>query len=293
MRAIFMIPTKPPPTFTHPEDYSDEMIDFVKKCLIKDPMKRSSATELLEHEWIKETCESFEANNGSSTLLAQLVEHSMDKIQAFREKEDEESGSGSDSSDDDEGEKSGSSKVDDGGGGGGLPPTSDDWDSGTMVMTQPKSSGGGLPPTSDDWDCGTMVMTKPKSSGGGLPPTSDDWDSGTMVMTKPKKSGGGLPPTSDDWDSGTMVMTKVAVRSSRGDYDEEDFDSGTMIMTGGGGGSSFADARERFNREQQEGKTADVTETAYGNYLSSKKKNLACLNKIDGMLLQITFLFLR
>ena len=39
MRAIFMIPTKPPPTFTHPEDYSEEMRDFLKLCLVKDPTK--------------------------------------------------------------------------------------------------------------------------------------------------------------------------------------------------------------------------------------------------------------
>jgi hypothetical protein len=34
-----MIPTKPPPTFTHPEDYSEEMRDFLKLCLVKDPTK--------------------------------------------------------------------------------------------------------------------------------------------------------------------------------------------------------------------------------------------------------------
>ena len=35
MRAIFMIPTNPPPTFRKPELWSDEFTDFVKKCLVK------------------------------------------------------------------------------------------------------------------------------------------------------------------------------------------------------------------------------------------------------------------
>ncbi|XP_069740472.1 serine/threonine-protein kinase 3/4 isoform X4 [Narcine bancroftii] len=53
MRAIFMIPTNPPPTFRKPELWSDEFTDFVKKCLVKNPEKRAAATELLQHPFIK------------------------------------------------------------------------------------------------------------------------------------------------------------------------------------------------------------------------------------------------
>lgn len=53
MRAIFMIPTKPPPSFRDPDRWSSEFIDFVQKCLVKNPEKRATANELLQHEFIK------------------------------------------------------------------------------------------------------------------------------------------------------------------------------------------------------------------------------------------------
>ncbi|KAL8591778.1 Serine/threonine-protein kinase 3 [Nucella lapillus] len=53
MRAIFMIPTKPPPSFRQPDKWSSEFIDFVSKCLVKNPENRATADELLEHEYIQ------------------------------------------------------------------------------------------------------------------------------------------------------------------------------------------------------------------------------------------------
>ncbi|XP_038658318.1 serine/threonine-protein kinase 3/4 [Scyliorhinus canicula] len=48
MRAIFMIPTNPPPTFRKPELWTDEFTDFVKQCLVKNPEQRAAATQLLQ-----------------------------------------------------------------------------------------------------------------------------------------------------------------------------------------------------------------------------------------------------
>lgn len=42
-----MIPTKPPPTFSQPERWSSEFIDFTSICLIKNPEERATATDLL------------------------------------------------------------------------------------------------------------------------------------------------------------------------------------------------------------------------------------------------------
>jgi len=58
MRAIFMIPTKPPPSFREPDRWSPEFIDFVTLCLVKNPEERASATALLQHDFIKnaKTC---------------------------------------------------------------------------------------------------------------------------------------------------------------------------------------------------------------------------------------------
>ncbi|XP_076437870.1 serine/threonine-protein kinase 3-like isoform X2 [Babylonia areolata] len=52
MRAIFMIPTKPPPSFRQPDKWSSEFIDFVSKCLVKNPENRATAEDLLEHDFI-------------------------------------------------------------------------------------------------------------------------------------------------------------------------------------------------------------------------------------------------
>jgi len=54
MRVIFVIPSRPPPTMTIPEDWSPELNDFVKKCLMKDPNERPDATTLLAHPFLKD-----------------------------------------------------------------------------------------------------------------------------------------------------------------------------------------------------------------------------------------------
>jgi serine/threonine kinase 3 len=72
MRAIFMIPTKPPPSFRDPDKWSPQFTDFVSKCLVKTPEQRPSAKELLEHDFIK--------NAKSSSILMQMIDEAQ-KIQ--------------------------------------------------------------------------------------------------------------------------------------------------------------------------------------------------------------------
>ncbi|XP_069778625.1 serine/threonine-protein kinase 3 isoform X2 [Narcine bancroftii] len=78
MRAIFMIPTNPPPTFRKPELWSDEFTDFVKKCLVKNPEQRTTATQLLQHAFIK--------NAKSVSILRDLISEAME-IKAKRHQE--------------------------------------------------------------------------------------------------------------------------------------------------------------------------------------------------------------
>lgn len=65
MRAIFMIPQKPPPSFREPDRWSTEFIDFVSLCLVKNPEERATASDLLEHEFIK--------NAKPRTILSQMI----------------------------------------------------------------------------------------------------------------------------------------------------------------------------------------------------------------------------
>uniref|UniRef100_A0A1B6H1B7 non-specific serine/threonine protein kinase n=1 Tax=Cuerna arida TaxID=1464854 RepID=A0A1B6H1B7_9HEMI len=65
MRAIFMIPTKPPPSFREPDQWSSEFIDFVSRCLVKNPEERATASEMLHHEFI--------GNAKPPTILGQMI----------------------------------------------------------------------------------------------------------------------------------------------------------------------------------------------------------------------------
>ncbi|XP_043363485.1 serine/threonine-protein kinase 3 isoform X5 [Dermochelys coriacea] len=78
LTAIFMIPTNPPPTFRKPELWSDEFTDFVKKCLVKNPEQRATATQLLQHTFIK--------NAKPVSILRDLITEAME-IKAKRHEE--------------------------------------------------------------------------------------------------------------------------------------------------------------------------------------------------------------
>lgn len=70
MRAIFMIPTKPPPSFREPDRWSPEFIDFVSLCLVKNPEERATATDLLQHEFIRNA----KPNSILSNMIAEAKE---------------------------------------------------------------------------------------------------------------------------------------------------------------------------------------------------------------------------
>ncbi|XP_037108451.1 serine/threonine-protein kinase 4-like isoform X2 [Syngnathus acus] len=76
MRAIFMIPSNPPPTLRDPDAWSPQFRDFVSQCLVKNPEKRATATQLLQHAFIKA------AKPGS--ILRALINDAMD-IKAKRQ----------------------------------------------------------------------------------------------------------------------------------------------------------------------------------------------------------------
>ncbi|XP_003385366.1 PREDICTED: serine/threonine-protein kinase 3-like [Amphimedon queenslandica] len=81
MRAIFMIPTKPPPTLKQADNFSNEFSDFISRCLVKSPEERPSATSLLQHRFVK--------GNKSIDIVKELVQLAMAKLEEEEEEEEE------------------------------------------------------------------------------------------------------------------------------------------------------------------------------------------------------------
>ncbi|XP_071350292.1 serine/threonine-protein kinase 4-like [Trachinotus anak] len=96
MRAIFMIPTNPPPTFRNPNLWSSEFQDFVSQCLVKNPENRATATQLLQHPFIKSA--------KPSSILRALITDAMEiKLKKQEEAEQrEQDAEDDDNSEDDE-----------------------------------------------------------------------------------------------------------------------------------------------------------------------------------------------
>lgn len=66
LKVLFMIPTRPPPFFQEPNEWSEEFVDFVGLCLLKDPQKRATAEQLLNHATITSEID-------SSDIIKRLV----------------------------------------------------------------------------------------------------------------------------------------------------------------------------------------------------------------------------
>eukprot|EP01117_Protostelium_nocturnum_P013910 TRINITY_DN5237_c0_g1_i1.p1 TRINITY_DN5237_c0_g1~~TRINITY_DN5237_c0_g1_i1.p1 ORF type:complete len:403 (+),score=121.69 TRINITY_DN5237_c0_g1_i1:129-1337(+) len=62
-QLMLRMPKDPPPSFRNPEKVSRGFLDFVTRCLQKDPSLRPSATELLQDPWLLES-----ASRGSVSL---------------------------------------------------------------------------------------------------------------------------------------------------------------------------------------------------------------------------------
>ena len=255
MRAIFMIPNKPPATFKPvpegEEDFSDECKDFLSKCLVKDPKARSTAADLLTHPFVASAVSEFESNDGKSALIATLVDTSMEAIQEWREREESE-----EESEDEEEDGVGSS------GGASENPADSFGDSGTMLMTgtMVRTGRGDNVDGADSYDSGTMVMMGGGGGGGG------GFDSGTMVST----GGGGF-------DTGTMVAT------GGGGGSFANYDSGTMVFTGS------ASAGSKMGNERGEGKNAGGEEKSSSRgggklsaHLQEQEEEDQALSKLDG-----------
>lgn len=104
MRAIFMIPTKPPPSFREIDRWMPEFIDFVSLCLVKNPEERATATDLLQHEFVKNAkpnsiltimiAEAKEIRENQSYTRAAAIQQANKQLQNQLEESDDELNSG-------------------------------------------------------------------------------------------------------------------------------------------------------------------------------------------------------
>ncbi|KAL1512151.1 hypothetical protein AB1Y20_005419 [Prymnesium parvum] len=82
MRAIFLIPTRPPPTLESPGAWSKRFNDFVTKCLQKEAPSRPSTAQLASHEFVLRGEQAAAAGE-----LKQLLKASIGPLREWRKQQ--------------------------------------------------------------------------------------------------------------------------------------------------------------------------------------------------------------
>ena len=72
LQVMNRVMNMPPPSLSSSE-WSSDLVDFVKQCLVKDANERSSVDALLKHPFVKDSIERIR-DKGNSSLLFQLAE---------------------------------------------------------------------------------------------------------------------------------------------------------------------------------------------------------------------------
>ncbi|KFM62497.1 hypothetical protein X975_21250, partial [Stegodyphus mimosarum] len=80
MRVLLKIQKQDPPTLSQPSKWSKQFNDFLTKCLVKDPQKRASAKELLEHPFICNACDSRPLRELISEHKAEVFEEVTEEV---------------------------------------------------------------------------------------------------------------------------------------------------------------------------------------------------------------------
>jgi len=77
--GITAIPSLPPPSLSNPRSWSPVFVDFVSKCLTKDPNERPSAADLLTHHFVEQA--------QGPEVMADLIKDCMKIKEQRRQKE--------------------------------------------------------------------------------------------------------------------------------------------------------------------------------------------------------------
>jgi serine/threonine protein kinase len=87
LRAIFVIPNKPAPTLADPDNWSPEMLDFVRCCCQKDPNQRHDSALLSSHPFVKQevlALRSLHKDEGSLSKLSATAKYRRQALQLER-----------------------------------------------------------------------------------------------------------------------------------------------------------------------------------------------------------------
>lgn len=90
MRAIFMIPSRPPPTLHNANEWSKDMVHFLSRALVKNPTERATARELMDHPFVSAQVRALDTaspQRGVSLDLKELFDSCIQEIIEFRELE--------------------------------------------------------------------------------------------------------------------------------------------------------------------------------------------------------------
>jgi serine/threonine protein kinase len=151
MRAIFMIPNKPPPSFSDKGKWSEEFLDFVAQCLQKNAAERPTSKDLLKHKFIQKA-KSTKILTALIDQMNQVFSDAGGRQEYFKKKAEEkqkQSANGNDSDEDDD-DETGSETSED------SETDSDDDDYGTIKKKATVANDD----DDDDDECGT-IQRKP------------------------------------------------------------------------------------------------------------------------------------
>jgi serine/threonine protein kinase len=214
LRAIFVIPSRPPPSFTDKSKWSPEMNDFLSLCLTKDATQRPTAKQLQLHPWFAKF------SNSDGSVLKALIELSDTAIKAAGGR-DAALNALYDDSEGSEGED-GSSGSDGSGSEGG-----DTEAYGTMQI---KSDDGEYADDDDDGDEYSTMKVKKTSSpkiGAGQSASSKGGNSSSSASSSSSKKKKKSSSKNHDEDYGTMKVVRDESEGSDGSGSEVE-DLGTI-----------------------------------------------------------------
>jgi len=90
MRAIFMIPSRPPPKLSEPDNWGKDFNEFIGRCLTKNPENRPTASELLQDAFVKRTVDASVLNSLIESAMELIKLHGREEAMGLNESDEEE-----------------------------------------------------------------------------------------------------------------------------------------------------------------------------------------------------------